>query len=361
MEAALCAQAGGGEACAAVLGGGVASLGAGAGTAPGATGEGSNGTTGRTAFAGLAEAEAVLTGKSRRAAGGAAWKLDDGLRRRWLDWLADSAASALPSLDEALRRLGWQAAGLTAMGNALRGLLAGEQARPRCSSIPGWRRRAVAARLAGRPRGLARLLEALPTPAAGERLRVAGAGYPRRALARPGHGLAVAPGAGTDPLRTQPRPPRRRRHPLAGTDRGAGAGRTLLPAETSVATSRSDQLRALHAHEASREGLALAAALLRPQGACRWWTCYASRHWRCSVRPCSTTGRLGLAELPSLLADLAAAGLAPRCLWRSERLALVEALAPGLGLDAAALQAAWSNACPRRCGPNACGACQACR
>ena len=94
------------------------------------------------------------------------------MRRRWLDWLADSAASALPSLDEALRRLGWQAAGLTAMGNALRGLLAGEQAPAARSSILAGAAGGGRAP-AGRPRGLARLLEALPTPAAGERLRVA--------------------------------------------------------------------------------------------------------------------------------------------------------------------------------------------
>ena len=134
----------------------------------------------------------------------------------------------------------------------------------------------------------------------------------------------------------------------------------LLPAEHLGRYDRVISFAALHAYEASREGLALAAALLRPQG----------RLLLVGLResPLALLGAallddrpLRLAELPSLLADLAVAGLAPRCLWRSERLALVEALAPGLGSTPPRSRPAWSNACPRRCGPNACGACQACR
>ncbi|MCT5765537.1 pyochelin non-ribosomal peptide synthetase PchE, partial [Pseudomonas aeruginosa] len=128
VEAALCAQAGVESACAAVLGGGVASLGAVLVPRLAPRAEGSMELPAAQPFAGLAEAEAVLTREILGALLEAPLELDDGLRRRWLDWLADSAASALPPLDEALRRLGWQAAGLTAMGNALRGLLAGEQA-----------------------------------------------------------------------------------------------------------------------------------------------------------------------------------------------------------------------------------------
>ncbi|MEH7972764.1 non-ribosomal peptide synthetase, partial [Pseudomonas aeruginosa] len=160
-------------ASAAVLGGGVASLGAVLVPRLAPRAEGSMELPAAQPFAGLAEAEAVLTREILGALLEAPLELDDGLRRRWLDWLADSAASALPSLDEALRRLGWQAAGLTAMGNALRGLLAGEQAPAALLLDPWLAPQAVAARLPDGLEALARLLEALPTPAAGERLRVA--------------------------------------------------------------------------------------------------------------------------------------------------------------------------------------------
>ncbi|MGV8208938.1 hypothetical protein, partial [Pseudomonas aeruginosa] len=61
-------------------------------------------------FAGLAEAEAVLTREILGALLEAPLELDDGLRRRWLDWLADSPPRPRPRLDEALRRRGWPAA-----------------------------------------------------------------------------------------------------------------------------------------------------------------------------------------------------------------------------------------------------------
>ena len=147
VEAALCAQTGVESACAAVLGGGVASLGAVLVPRLVPRAEGSMELPAAQPFAGLAEAEAVLTREILGALLEAPLELDDGLRRRWLDWLADSAASALPSLDEALRRLGWQAAGLTAMGNALRGLLAGEQAPAALLLDPWLAPQAVAARL----------------------------------------------------------------------------------------------------------------------------------------------------------------------------------------------------------------------
>ncbi|MER1230705.1 hypothetical protein AAA610_29450, partial [Pseudomonas aeruginosa] len=80
----------------------------------------------------------------------------------------------------------------------------------------------------------------------------------------------------------------------------------------------------------------LAAALLRPQGRLLLVDLLCESPLALLGAALLDDRPLRLAELPSLLADLAAAGLAPRCLWRSERLALVEALAPGLGLDAAA-------------------------
>ncbi|MER0707138.1 hypothetical protein AAA543_30335, partial [Pseudomonas aeruginosa] len=83
----------------------------------------------------------------------------------------------------------------------------------------------------------------------------------------------------------------------------------------------------------------LAAALLRPQGRLLLVDLLCESPLALLGAALLDDRPLRLAELPSLLADLAAAGLAPRCLWRSERIALVEALAPGLGLDAAALQA----------------------
>ncbi|MCT4824126.1 pyochelin non-ribosomal peptide synthetase PchE, partial [Pseudomonas aeruginosa] len=103
VEAALCAQAGVESACAAVLGGGVASLGAVLVPRLAPRAEGSMELPAAQPFAGLAEAEAVLTREILGALLEAPLELDDGLRRRWLDWLADSAASALPPLDEALR------------------------------------------------------------------------------------------------------------------------------------------------------------------------------------------------------------------------------------------------------------------
>ncbi|MGZ3015519.1 hypothetical protein AAER19_33780, partial [Pseudomonas aeruginosa] len=83
---------------------------------------------------------------------------------------------------------------------------------------------------------------------------------------------------------------------------------------------------ALHAYAASREGLALAAALLRPQGRLLLVDLLCESPLALLGAALLDDRPLRLAELPSLLADLAAAGLAPRCLWRSERLALVEAL-----------------------------------
>ncbi|MHA5556392.1 hypothetical protein ACVSLA_09170, partial [Pseudomonas aeruginosa] len=103
----------------------------------------------------------------------------------------------------------------------------------------------------------------------------------------------------------------------------------LLPAEHLGRYDRVISFAALHAYEASREGLALAAALLRPQGRLLLVDLLCESPLALLGAALLDDRPLRLAELPSLLADLAAAGLAPRCLWRSERIALVEALAPG--------------------------------
>lgn len=262
VEAALCAQAGVESACAAVLGGGVASLGAVLVPRLAPRAEGSMELPAAQPFAGLAEAEAVLTREILGALLEAPLELDDGLRRRWLDWLADSAASALPSLDEALRRLGWQAAGLTAMGNALRGLLAGEQAPAALLLDPWLAPQAVAARLPDGREALARLLEALPTPAAGERLRVAvldtRAGLwldqGMASLLRPGLELTLFERSRVLLDAAATRLPER--IVVQALDDG------LLPAEHLGRYDRVISFAALHAYAASREGLALAAALL---------------------------------------------------------------------------------------------------
>lgn len=351
VEAALCAQAGVESACAAVLGGGVASLGAVLVPRLAPRAEGSMELPAAQPFAGLAEAEAVLTREILGALLEAPLELDDGLRRRWLDWLADSAASALPSLDEALRRLGWQAAGLTAMGNALRGLLAGEQAPAALLLDPWLAPQAVAARLPDGREALARLLEALPTPAAGERLRVAvldtRAGLwldqGMASLLRPGLELTLFERSRVLLDAAATRLPER--IVVQALDDG------LLPAEHLGRYDRVISFAALHAYEASREGLALAAALLRPQGRLLLVDLLCESPLALLGAALLDDRPLRLAELPSLLADLAAAGLAPRCLWRSERLALVEALAPGLGLDAAALQAGLEQRLPQAMRP----------
>ncbi|MBG4240429.1 pyochelin non-ribosomal peptide synthetase PchE [Pseudomonas aeruginosa] len=351
VEAALCAQAGVESACAAVLGGGVASLGAVLVPRLAPRAEGSMELPAAQPFAGLAEAEAVLTREILGALLEAPLELDDGLRRRWLDWLADSAASALPSLDEALRRLGWQAAGLTAMGNALRGLLAGEQAPAALLLDPWLAPQAVAARLPDGREALARLLEALPTPAAGERLRVAvldtRAGLwldqGMASLLRPGLELTLFERSRVLLDAAATRLPER--IVVQALDDG------LLPAEHLGRYDRVISFAALHAYEASREGLALAAALLRPQGRLLLVDLLCESPLALLGAALLDDRPLRLAELPSLLADLAAAGLAPRCLWRSERLALVEALAPGLGLDAAALPAGLEQRLPQAMRP----------
>ena len=278
-------------------------------------------------------------------------ELDDGLRRRWLDWLADSAASALPPLDEALRRLGWQAAGLTAMGNALRGLLAGEQAPAALLLDPWLAPQAVAARLPDGREALARLLEALPTPAAGERLRVAvldtRAGLwldqGMASLLRPGLELTLFERSRVLLDAAATRLPER--IAVQALDDG------LLPAEHLGRYDRVISFAALHTYAASCEGLALAAALLRPQGRLLLVDLLCESSLALLGAALLDDRPLRLAELPSLLADLAAAGLAPRCLWRSERIALVEALAPGLGLDAAALQAGLEQRLPQAMRP----------
>ena len=349
VEAALCAQAGVESACAAVLGGGVASLGAVLVPRLAPRAEGSMELPAAQPFAGLAEAEAVLTREILGALLEAPLELDDGLRRRWLDWLADSAASALPPLDEALRRLGWQAAGLTAMGNALRGLLAGEQAPAALLLDPWLAPQAVAARLPDGREALARLLEALPTPAAGERLRVAvldtRAGLwldqGMASLLRPGLELTLFERSRVLLDAAATRLPER--IAVQALDDG------LLPAEHLGRYDRVISFAALHTYAASCEGLALAAALLR-RAACCWWTCYASRHWRCSVRPCSTTGRCAWRSAePVGRSRRCGTGAALPVAQRTDRPG--RGAGGGLGLDAAALQAGLEQRLPQAMRP----------
>ncbi len=349
VEAALCAQAGVESACAAVLGGGVASLGAVLVPRLAPRAEGSMELPAAQPFAGLAEAEAVLTREILGALLEAPLELDDGLRRRWLDWLADSAASALPSLDEALRRLGWQAAGLTAMGNALRGLLAGEQA-PAALLDPWLAPQAVAARLPDGREALARLLEALPTPAAGERLRVAvldtRAGLwldqGMASLLRPGLELTLFERSRVLLDAAATRLPER--IVVQALDDG------LLPAEHLGRYDRVISFAALHAYEASREGLALAAALLRPQGRLLLVD---------PMRVATGAARCGLARRPA-----AAPGGVAEPVGRSRRCGTGAALpvaqrtarpgrgaGTGLGLDAAALQAGLEQRLPQAMRP----------
>ncbi|HEH4307133.1 TPA: non-ribosomal peptide synthetase, partial [Pseudomonas aeruginosa] len=177
---------------------------------------------------------------------------------------------------------------------------------------------------------LARLLEALPTPAAGERLRVAvldtRAGLwldqGMASLLRPGLELTLFERSRVLLDAAATRLPER--IVVQALDDG------LLPAEHLGRYDRVISFAALHAYEASREGLALAAALLRPQGRLLLVDLLCESPLALLGAALLDDRPLRLAELPSLLADLAAAGLAPRCLWRSERIALVEALAPGL-------------------------------
>ncbi|MFF6484772.1 phosphopantetheine-binding protein, partial [Pseudomonas aeruginosa] len=210
---------------------------------------------------------------------------------------------------------------------------------------------AVAARLPDGREALARLLEALPTPAAGERLRVAvldtRAGLwldqGMASLLRPGLELTLFERSRVLLDAAATRLPER--IAVQALDDG------LLPAEHLGRYDRVISFAALHTYAASREGLALAAALLRPQGRLLLVDLLCESPLALLGAALLDDRPLRLAELASLLADLAAAGLAPRCLWRSERLALVEALAPGLGLDAAALQAGLEQRLPQAMRP----------
>ncbi|MDF5921519.1 hypothetical protein P4133_24920 [Pseudomonas aeruginosa] len=359
-EAALCAQAGVESACAAVLGGGVASLGAVRYRAwrhgPKAPMELP---AAQQPFAGLAEAEAVLT-REIRALLEAPLELDDGLRRRWLDWLATRRQRA------AAARRGVAPARLAGRGADRDGATLCAVCSPRtgaglrCSSIPGWLLVwwLRACRTAARPR--ARLLEAAAD--AGCRRTPAVAVLDTRAGLWLDQGMAslLRPGLELDLFERS----RVLLDAAARLPERIGCRRWTTACYLAEHLGRYDRVisfAALHAYAASREGPALAAALLHCRAACCWWTCYASRHWRCSVRPCSTTGRCAWRSCRACWPISPLRDWRRVASWRSERIALVEALAPGLGLDAAALQAGLGNACPRRCGPNACGACQACR
>ncbi len=166
-----CAPSWRGERLRGVLGGGVASLGAVLVPRLAPRAEGSMELPPHSPSPAWQRPRRYSPGKSSRAAGGAA-----GARRRFAPALAGLASGLrrqrAPSLDEALRRLGWQAAG-DRDGQRSARLLAGEQAPAALLLDPWLAPQAVAARLPDGREALARLLEALPTPAAGERLRVA--------------------------------------------------------------------------------------------------------------------------------------------------------------------------------------------
>lgn len=338
VEAALCAQPGVDTACAAVCGGTAPGLGAvlvpqlpaASGLIPASPGV--------QVFAGLGEAETVVTRHLLGRLLAAPPEIPDALCKRWLDWLAQSATHGLPDLDQALCRLDWPASAVTAMDQALRALFDGGQPPAALLLDPWLAPQAVAARLPDGHEALARLLQALPAPVAGKRLRVAV--------------LDTRAGLWLDPcIASLLRPDLE----LTLFERSCGlldaaASRLpshlgiqllddgLLPSEHLGRYDRVLSFAALHAYETSREGLALATALLRPQG----------RLLLVDLLQASPLALLGavliddrplrLPALPALLADIADAGLAPRCLWRSERIALVEAVSPGIGLDPARLQ-----------------------
>lgn len=347
IEAALCTQPAVESACAVVLGGAVASLGAILVPRLAAFAGSAVECPEAQLFAGLDEAETVVTRQVLGALLEAPLELDNGLRQRWLDWLVHSDARALPPLDEALRRLGWQATAMTSMGNALQTLLAGEYAPAALVLDPWLAPQAVAARLPDGREALIRLLEALPTPVAGEHLRVAvldtRAGFwldqGMASLLRPGLELTLFERSRSllDAAAT--------RLPSWIVTQVLEDG--LLPAEHLGRYDRVISFAALHAYDASREGLALAAALLRPQGRLLLVDLLRESSLALLSAALLDDQPPRLAELPALLTEVSASGLAPRCLWRSERIALIEAEAPGIGLDPAALRAGLEERLPQ--------------
>ncbi|HFK2239502.1 TPA: non-ribosomal peptide synthetase, partial [Pseudomonas aeruginosa] len=150
-------------------------------------------------------------------------------------------------------------------------------------------------------------LEALPTPAAGERLRVAvldtRAGLwldqGMASLLRPGLELTLFERSRVLLDAAATRLPER--IVVQALDDG------LLPAEHLGRYDRVISFAALHTYAASREGLALAAALLRPQGRLLLVDLLCESPLALLGAALLDDRPLRLAELASLLADLAAA------------------------------------------------------
>lgn len=351
VEAALCAQPGVEAACAAVTGSGTPGLGAvlvprlpAAGGPPPACPE-------TQCFAGLGEAETVVTRHLLGTLLEAPPEIPDALCKRWLDWLAQSAAGELPALDEALCRLGWQASVLAAMGQALRALFEGGQPPATLLLDPWLAPQAVAARLPDGREALTRLMQALPAPVAGERLRVAvldtraGLWLDRSiaSLLRPDLDLTLFERSRGLLDAAASRLPSR--VAIQALDDG------LLPSGHLGRYDRVISFAALHGYETRREGLALAAALLRPQGRLLLVDLLRASPLALLGAALLDDRPLRLPDLPALQSDIADAGLAPRCLWRSERIALVEAVSPGTGLDPARLQAGLEARLPQAMRP----------
>ncbi|WP_353980204.1 amino acid adenylation domain-containing protein [Salinicola endophyticus] len=352
VEAALCNQPGVESACAAVLEGATASIGAVLVPCLAERADSATQVPEAQRFEGLAEAETVVTRTLLGALLEAPLAFDDALRQRWLDWLADSAVNALPPLDEALQRLGWQAADLSAMDNALRAQLTQEQAPAALLLDPWLAPQALAARLPDGREALARLLDALPTPASGEQLRVAV--------------LDTRAGLWLDPASISAMHPNLE---LTLFERSRGlldAAAAHLPSQWATQVlddgllpveqlGRYDlviSFAALHTYDTRREGLALAAALLRPQGRLLLIDLLRESPLALLGAALLDPRPLRLAPLPVLLDDVAGAGLTAHCLWRSERIALIQAQSAGLGFDAAALRCALEARLPQAMRPD---------
>ncbi|WIX32331.1 amino acid adenylation domain-containing protein [Salinicola sp. JS01] len=351
VESALCVPPGVESACAVVLEGATASIGAVLVPRLAERADSATQVPEAHRFESLAEAETVVTRTLLGTLLEAPLALDDALRQRWRDWLEDSATHRLPSCDDALQRLGWQAADLAAMDDALRVQLSGEQAAALLLD-PWLAPQALAARLPDGREALARMLEALPTPANGERLRVAI--------------VDTRAGLWLDPALIA------RMHPaleltLFERSRGlldAAAARLpsqwatqllddgLLPAEHLGRYDRVISFAALHTYDTGREGLALAVSLLRPQGSLLLIDLLRDSPLALLGAALLDPRPLRLAPLPTLLEEIAEVGLTPHCLWRSERVALIQAQSPGVGLDAAALHATLAARLPQAMRPD---------
>jgi dihydroaeruginoic acid synthetase len=303
-------------------------------------------------FAGLDEAEVVVTRRLLARLLDAPLHLEEGLHLRWLDWLAGPAAMSTGDLAQALAHLGWSDATLEFMSRALEGHLSGERDRAEVLLDPWLAPQAMAARLPDGQAALARLLDALPAPEGDGPIRVAVLDARAAFWLEQGLSERACPGVAFTLF------DRSRALLDLAADRLPGDVRTqvldggLLPSADWGQFDRVISFASLHTYPTSGEGLAVARTLLRPDG--RLLLVDVMRDSPLSLVNVALLGEdtPRLRDLPGLMEDFAAAGLEARCLWRSERFALIDARSTGPVLDVEGLRAGLTARLPQAMRPD---------